>query len=324
TSSLCAIISKLLEIDNMCKKLLIYFYFFIIPISISSETVNDYENNQLLYVKFDNMRLRTDPNDKSQTIDFLPLGEPVTFSGEISNETFKTKIQGKELTNNWIKIKTIFNEEGWIFGAAIQKEYINRKINIIQLGSYHDDEAKMNSNTNFYGISEENGKNLIKKDKIFVRSIRDSIVDKNNEKSGRELYSKNKTAKYFFLFRGIDVNENEEISGLKKGKFGIIADTLNLEDKTGRKYILSTSHSPKYRLNIQIDKQAITLFKHDANKEKIPYLHWAGDLNGDGILDFFIDDSDHTNVSSMTLYTSKVYKGKITFTVLGRIRSVGC
>ncbi len=308
----------------MIKKLLIYLYFSLLNASLYAELENNFENNQILYIKYDNVRLRTEPNEHSQTIDFLPLGEHVAYLGEISSETFTTKIQGKILTNKWVKIKNIFNEEGWIFGGALQKDYINRKINIIQLGSYHDDEAKMNSNTNFYGITEENGKYLIKKDKIFVRKVHDSLVDKNNEKSGRELYSKNKKVKYFFLFRGIDANENAEISGLNKGKFGNIEDTLKLEDKNGKTYILTTSHSPKYRLNIQIDKQTITLFTHDENNEKIPYLHWAGDLNGDGILDFFIDDSDHTNVSSMTLYTSKVKNVKITFTPLGRIRSVGC
>lgn len=304
--------------------LLIYLIFCILTLSSVAETENFYQNGQTFYVKFDNMRLRTEPAEKSITIDFIPLGESVTFVGEISSEKFTSKIQGKEITANWLKIKTIFNEEGWIFGGSLQKEKIKRKVNLIQLSSYHEDEAKMNSGTNFFGVTEYKGNYFIKKDKIFVRNVHDNIVDKENEKTGRELYSKKANVEYFFLLRGIDVKENFKIPGIKKGKYGEIRESLTIEDNKGQKYNFLSSINPKYKLILHMKNQKITLFERDWSNDKIPSIEWAGDINGDGILDFLIDDSFHYNMSSMTLYVSEIISGKITFIPVGCIKSGGC
>lgn len=54
------------------------------------------------------------------------------------------------------------------------------------------------------------------------------------------------------------------------------------------------------------------------------YLLWAGDLDGDGKLDFYADVSDHYNSSMPTLFlSSEAKKGKLVKDVAG-IRTVGC
>lgn len=308
----------------MIKHLILLFIFSFGIILGDENSELNLEKDQILYVKFDNIRLRKEPYENSRTTDFIPLGESVIFLGELSKDTFTTKIRGKILKDRWIKVKSIFNEEGWIFGGSIQKEKIERKVNIIQLGTYHSGEAEMNSGTNFYAVIKKKGKYYIKKDKIYVKAVRDEISDKINEKTGRKIYSKLKNVEYSFLFRGIDAVENSIIPGIKEGRYGEIRDSLFIEDTNRKKYIFSSKFDKKFSLDLQIENQNINFFINDWSNDSIPSLEWAGDINGDGLLDFFINDSDHYNFTSITLYISSKKNGKIKYKSIGSIKSVGC
>ena len=308
----------------MIKHLILLFIFSFGIILGDENSELNLEKDQILYVKFDNIRLRKEPYENSRTTDFIPLGESVIFLGELSKDTFTTKIREKILKDRWIKVKSIFNEEGWIFGGSIQKEKIERKVNIIQLGTYHSGEAEMNSGTNFYAVIKKKGKYYIKKDKIYVKAVRDEISDKINEKTGRKIYSKLKNVEYSFLFRGIDAVENSIIPGIKEGRYGEIRDSLFIEDTNRKKYIFSSKFDKKFSLDLQIENQNINFFINDWSNDSIPSLEWAGDINGDGLLDFFINDSDHYNFTSITLYISSKKNGKIKYKSIGSIKSVGC
>lgn len=58
--------------------------------------------------------------------------------------------------------------------------------------------------------------------------------------------------------------------------------------------------------------------------DKMIEIHFAGDIDGDGIIDFIIDTSRHYNQLSPTLYLSKPAKEKGSVIPIAIQNTVGC
>ncbi|MCB0705999.1 MAG: SH3 domain-containing protein [Saprospiraceae bacterium] len=80
-----------------------------------------------LYVTIDGLKVRKEPNLKSDMVVQLPLFEEVYFMDEVTDFTEEISL-GYEVANEpWVKIRTKKGHEGWVYGAGINYYKQKRK-----------------------------------------------------------------------------------------------------------------------------------------------------------------------------------------------------
>ena len=81
------------------------------------------ENNYTeIFVWVDKLRLRKEPDTKSEILQELDEGEVLLFLNEKSNFTEKINLRGEIFDEPWLKVKTNENIIGWVYGGAIKYE----------------------------------------------------------------------------------------------------------------------------------------------------------------------------------------------------------
>jgi len=86
------------------------------PEKANSTTKN---NQALLYVTIDGLKLRKEPGLKSETISQLKLHEEVTFLGKRTDWTQEISLGTEKVTDRWVLVRTQSGKEGWVFGAGV-------------------------------------------------------------------------------------------------------------------------------------------------------------------------------------------------------------
>jgi len=158
--------------------------------------------------------------------------------------------------------------------------------------------------------------------KVVVRSklSHDELVDDEGVDTGRTFAAVSGTAVPLFLIRGLDRLASNEVTTLKRDTLldngSSVPITLNgveyrievTNSKTKEKVIGAGSKIVLVRGDTQQD-----LFALSGNANEPDWrLIWAGDLDGDGKLDFYVDLSDHYNVAHKRLFlSSQAEPGKL-------------
>lgn len=213
----------------------------------------------------------------------------------------------------------------------------NFKIKMLTPGEFHGEEVIAKSGETWLGLFKKGNDFSLLQTKIKVKSVYDPMdYDKKRKKTGKSVEVV-ETDQPIFLIKNADF--------LKRGNINTIFDIdNNTDDKPmnnvySRKFKLDKT---TYNLFVTTEKEkgswldkTSRLVLSDGKTEQIIYsqklcddcgwgLLWAGDLDGDGKLDLFLDLTNHYNVSHKRLFlSSKAEKGKL-IKEIANFRNVGC
>lgn len=84
-------------------------------------------NASVLYVTIDGLKLRKQPNLKSDVITTLELYESVEFLGKKSEKPEEISLGYEKVTDYWVKVRSKSGKEGWVFGAGVHYYKMKRK-----------------------------------------------------------------------------------------------------------------------------------------------------------------------------------------------------
>lgn len=223
------------------------------------------------------------------------------------------------------------------------EEFEPYTIDMLNTGEFHGDEVLAKSGEKWLALFNDGGKSSLVWTKIKVSWVRDGIMDGENEKfTGKKVSVKSKFEPIFLL---------KNAPTLKAGKAVTLFDSRKIpEDDQYEKTVMQNGFKKDFVLNGKtftlkvVNKNStdeyisngtkLVLTSGDVEQIVYPnsgervgefwYLYWAGDIDGDGKLDFYADVSDHYNSSMPTLFlSSEAEKGKLVKEVAG-MRTVGC
>ena len=212
---------------------------------------------------------------------------------------------------------------------------------VLTVGAFHGDEIFKNaSQLKWFGLFHGLDGYYLKQTKIKTISVNDPIVDENeNEKTGCEVQVLNKDT-CIILIEPLPFFADRSIKGVKLTKNYIYpGDTISLNYLGVNYKIFATGGKKKVQSQNGFDVWNYKLYVTATIKGK-PYksllvaqpdfdeqmirLIFAGDIDGDGILDLIIDTSRHYNATRATVYLSRPANDGEVVKPIGVHTSVGC
>lgn len=213
---------------------------------------------------------------------------------------------------------------------------------VLTVGTFHGDEVWDNvDKVNWLGLFHNTSGFYIAETKLQTKRVHDQIVDqKDNEKTGWEIQTINKDTS-LILIEGINLLTAHNIEEAILSKKQIFpGDTLkinylNIDYKIfatgGKKEIQGNPEQFEiwnYKLYLMatiegLERKSLLVAQPNFDDQMINLI-FAGDIDGDGILDLIIDTSRHYNATSPTLYLSKPATIKEVVKPIGGHISVGC
>jgi hypothetical protein len=212
---------------------------------------------------------------------------------------------------------------------------------VLTVGTFHSDEVWDGADREkWFGLFRGKTGYYIAETKIKTERINDDILDKAGEKTGWKVQTVNKDTSIILMGR-LSFLRRHNLNGAVLSKDQIFpCDTVritylgidyNLYATGGKKKLIDNPdwfEVWNYKLFMtatikgQIHKSL--LVSQPNFDDQMINIIFAGDIDGDGILDLVIDTSRHYNATSPTIYLSRpAEKGEIVKPVGGHT-SVGC
>ncbi len=221
----------------------------------------------------------------------------------------------------------------------IEASFTNK---VLTVGTFHGDEVISNlDELKWMGLFQNKTGFYIAETQLKTKRVHDVIVDENeNEKTGWNVQTINTDAS-IILFEGLSAitpHNVKQVLLLKDQVFP--GDTLRI-NYLGIDYIIFATGIIKkipndasmlevwnYKLYLSAtikgkQHKSLLVAQPNFDNEMITII-FAGDMDGDGILDLIIDTSRHYNITSPTLYLSKPTNSGEVVKPIGRHTSVGC
>jgi hypothetical protein len=213
---------------------------------------------------------------------------------------------------------------------------------VLTVGTFHDDEVWANADKEkWFGLFHGNNGFYLAETKLKTKRVHDEIIDENeNEKTGWDVQTlNNDTAIILIEGHHFLTPRNVEQAVLSKQQI-FPGDTLRINYLGVDYQIFATGGKKKvqddpewfdvwnYKLYLTATingQQHKSLLVAQPNfEEQMITLIFAGDIDGDGILDVIIDTSRHYNATSPTIYLSRPAKNGEVVKPIGGHTSVGC
>lgn len=80
-----------------------------------------------LFVTINGLKVRKEPNLKSEVVTRLKLDEQIFFLNKKSEKPEEINLGYETVTDYWVKIRTKSGKEGWVFGAGVHYYRMKRK-----------------------------------------------------------------------------------------------------------------------------------------------------------------------------------------------------
>jgi hypothetical protein len=225
-----------------------------------------------------------------------------------------------------------------VFADAAQS---GRTIEILRTGSFHGDEVPANAPGRWFALVVDPSGASLRPVRVSVVIVRDEIIDEEGEKTGKRIE----------LSPGVD--PIVLVRGIPALKAGRVATALveqpvdvgarleaRLRDRLYSVAVRCVEIPPvegqqqeRCDLLLRAGAAEQVLFSYgtyfDGNQriwasERMPVVHWAGDIDGDGRLDLLLDTSDHYNVTEMRLYLSSRAKDGALVSEAAPFTATGC
>ncbi len=200
------------------------------------------------------------------------------------------------------------------------------KIKLLETGEgFHGDQVNAKSGEMWLGLFKDKERYFLRNTKLKISPAHDNIVDEENIKTGKSVFTDNNAQAVFLLknaktlrqgevktvFFAEDIDESTELKNGSRKEF----------EFNGEKYILSVENKiqsdeflgkgSKLTLSSNGKEQILTYLKDGCN-DCYWNLYWVGDLDQDGKLDFYFDLSWHYNAMDKKLFlSSQAENGKL-------------
>lgn len=213
---------------------------------------------------------------------------------------------------------------------------------IITTGGFHGDEVWDNlEKDNWLGLFKSAEKHYIAATPVTVKEVFDPVLDEDStkESTGREVNIENKDTCLLLLSHLGDLIQEHDVESVplpvnevKPGesitiRYKEVTYTLSA---TGEKRMVQENDEYiwNYKLYLTATKNGTTikqlLAAFPSFDDAMVTLVFAGDIDGDGMLDLIMDTSNHYNVTVPTLYLSKPAAAGELLKIMGVHIAVGC
>jgi len=213
---------------------------------------------------------------------------------------------------------------------------------VLTVGTFHGDEVWGNaSDLKWFGLFKGQNGYYLKQTKINTINVNDPVLDENeNGKTGWEVQAVNKDT-CLLLIEPLPFLVDRAIQGVRLSKNYIYpSDTVSFKYFGVDYKIFATGVKKKvqddpewfdvwnYKLYLTATIKGQTLksllVAQPNFDDQMINLIFAGDIDGDGILDLIIDTSRHYNSTIPTIYLSKPADNGEVVKPIGGHASVGC
>lgn len=223
------------------------------------------------------------------------------------------------------------------------KHFINKieepeefPVTILPVSLMHNDELEENyQQHNWIGLCKRSDNYYLERVKIDFLKVHDPIIDAASEKTGWQPQVEGKQDTCLYLFSGLDIAGKSMVEFVElEQKVILPGDTLHFNFLDRNYMLFATGDNPggesygvsDYKLYLQSDlknnPQAL-VYEYQFDDDIIDIL-WAGDLDGDQIMDLIIDTSNHYNVMELSLFLSSYSTGQDLVKKVGHHRKIGC
>lgn len=190
-------------------------------------------------------------------------------------------------------------------------------VQILRVGSYHGNEIAAMSGEEWFGVFPTGDGFELMLSTIVVETVNDPVVDGDFGMSGKKVSVNEKTEPLFLIKNLNNLSEGAVETLFAGNKLLCPNDSIHLEMKNRDHYFIEVIGdgdkidfcvADNYRIELlhQGLSQEIIALKHVADGK--PALLWAGDIDRDGKLDLFIDETSHYNTRLLKLYLSSTAK----------------
>jgi len=215
-------------------------------------------------------------------------------------------------------------------------------IKVLTVGTFHGDEVWENADKEkWFGLFQGKTGFYLAETKLKTKRVNDQIVDENeNENTGWEVQTINKDTSIIIIEASKFLTPHNVQQAILSKEQIFPGDTLRI-NYLGIDYkIYATGGKKKvqddpewfdvwnYKLYLTATikgQQHTSLLVAQPNfDDQMINLIFAGDIDGDGILDLIIDTSRHYNATSPTIYLSRPANNGEVVKPIGGHTSVGC
>jgi len=219
------------------------------------------------------------------------------------------------------------------------KEYLAK---VITEGAFHEDEVWQGAEKEaWYGLFQGKNNYYIKQTKIITSRVIDPVMDGDDgTRTGWEVKTTNKDTS-LILISGLNYLTEKQVESIKFPKEEILpGEKLEFTYKGNSYKLYATGNKQKeapnsdwyivsdYKLFFSSVKNGIEtkqlLVQHGNFDDEMINIIFAGDIDGDNLLDLIIDKSNHYNAINPTLYLSKPSEKDKLVKEVGEHVSVGC
>jgi hypothetical protein len=184
---------------------------------------------------------------------------------------------------------------------------------LIEVGTFHGDEISDADAGAWLGLFPE-GQGYVWRDAVVeVKAVQDEDSDEPNERTGREVWVRG-GAKPVLLLRGRESFKSTQVDAFPEVELRTLAAGDHFRLRIGkREYELNVTNPTRpgdpnmAGCSVRLTSEGVTQVLHTASEEADDpgwELMWAGDLDGDGQLDLYVQLSDHYNVLERILFVS--------------------
>lgn len=279
----------------------------------------------------------TTPIQTIFTLTFVVFG--LTACNNSGRENIK---ENKNLSVGAVTTTTLADSDTIVYDYTSFPVDSNYATKVLTVGNFHGDEVWENANQlKWFGLFNGQNGYYLKQTTIKTRKVNDPVLDENeNEKTGWEVQSLNKDT-CVILIESLPFLTDRIVQGVRLPKNYIYPrDTISFKYLGVDYKIFATGGKKKiqddpewfdvsdYKLYLTATikgKQHKSLLVAQPNfDDQMINLIFAGDIDGDGILDLIIDTSRHYNATSPTIYLSRPAENGEVVKPIGGHTSVGC
>lgn len=216
-------------------------------------------------------------------------------------------------------------------GASAQKRA--PQIKLIATGEFHGNEITATTGERWLGLFPTSGGFALLPATLKVEMVHDGIVDEHPRiKTGKKV-SVNRAREPLFLLKGADSLRGNRVKTVFTGDKNLVnggSVDLRLSGKSYKLEVVSNDPTPvnyvvpNSRLILSAGAQSQVIFSAAEIDDGGWMLLWAGDVDGDGKLDLYMDLHNHYNSSQRRLFlSSRATRGNVVREV-AEFSTVGC